>query len=273
MAEIIDLAPEFAEAWRGRDPFEAVAEIEGEVFRKVKSRRTFRFELNGKGYFAKVHHGVGYREIIKNLLRFKRPVLGAENEYNALLLLHQVGVDTMTSRAYGRRGKNPAKIESFLVTSELKNMTSLEDFCRDWPQNPPKFALRIGLTMRLASMVKTMHDTGMNHRDCYLCHFLLDNATAESANPHLYVIDLHRAEIRDRIPRRYRLKDVAGIYFSSLDIGLTKRDCFRFMKCYSGKSLRQTLRENGNFWRSVERAAKSLYRKEESRNKRRCIQR
>ena len=56
MTELIDLAPEFAEAWRGRDPFEAAFALEGEVFRKVKSRRTFRFELNGNGYCAKIHH-------------------------------------------------------------------------------------------------------------------------------------------------------------------------------------------------------------------------
>ena len=137
MADHIDLAPEFAAAWKGRDPFEAVSELEGEVFRKVKSRRTFRFEFGGNGYFAKIHHGVGWREIIKNWLMGKRPVLGAQNEYNALALLHRVGVDTMTSRAYGCRGRNPARIESFLITAELKDMTSLEDFCRNWPENRP----------------------------------------------------------------------------------------------------------------------------------------
>ena len=104
MAQFIDLAPEFARAWQGRDPFEAVAAIEGEVFRHVKSRRTFRFELEGRGYFAKVHHGVGWREIFKHWLRFKKPVLGARNEYEALALLHRVGVDTMTSHACGCRG-------------------------------------------------------------------------------------------------------------------------------------------------------------------------
>ncbi|MBS1371790.1 MAG: lipopolysaccharide core heptose(I) kinase RfaP [Lentisphaeria bacterium] len=272
MAEFIDLSPEFEQAWKGRDPFEAVSAIEGEVFRKVKTRRTFRFELDGKGYFAKVHHGVGWREIVKNLLRFKRPVLGAQNEYSALALLHRVGVDTMTSRAYGCKGTNPAKIESFLVTAELKDMTSLEDLCRDWPQEPPAPRFRIALTRRLASMVKGMHDAGLNHRDCYLCHFLLDNATRGDALPRLYVIDLHRAEIRPAVPRRYLVKDVAGIYFSSMDIGLTRRDRCRFMKLYSGKSLRRTLREDGAFWRSVECAATSLYRREQLRAQRRAQQ-
>ena len=262
MADHIDLAPEFAAAWKGRDPFEAVSELEGEVFRKVKSRRTFRFEFGGNGYFAKIHHGVGWREIIKNWLMGKRPVLGAQNEYNALALLHRVGVDTMTSRAYGCRGRNPARIESFLITAELKDMTSLEDFCRNWPENRPAPRLRHALNRRLAMMVKGMHDAGLNHRDCYLCHFLLDNATCADELPCLYVIDLHRAEIRKRVPYRYRVKDTAGICFSAMDIGLTRNDRFRFMKIYSGKTLRDTLREDAGFWRAVESAATKLYNKE-----------
>ena len=119
-------------------------------------------------------------------------------------------------------------------------------------------------------MVRTMHAAGLNHRDCYLCHFLLDNATRDEALPHLYVIDLHRAEIRSAVPYRYRVKDVAGIYFSSMDIGLTRRDRCRFMKLYSGKSLRRTLEEDGAFWRAVERAAVSLYRREQIRARRRA---
>lgn len=262
MAEVIDLAPEFAEAWRGRDPFEAAFELEGEVFRKVKSRRTFRFELGGNGYFAKIHHGVGWREIVKNCLMGKRPVLGARNEYEALALLHRVGVDTMTARAYGCRGNSPAKLDSFLITAELRDMTSLEDFCLDWPTNPPPPRLRHALTRRLAMMAKGMHDAGLNHRDCYLCHFLLDNATCGEALPRLYVIDLHRAEIREEIPFRYRVKDVAGLHFSSMDVGLSRRDRFRFMKIYSGKELRDTLRDDAAFWRAVDAAAVKLYRKE-----------
>lgn len=271
MAEFIDLAPEFEAAWRDSDPFEAAFALEGEVFRKVKSRRTFRFEFNGSGYFAKIHHGVGWREIIKNLLMGKRPVLGARNEYEALALLHKVGVDTMTSHAFGCRGRNPAKLDSFLITAELKDMTSLEDLCRDWPANPPPTRLRYALTWRLAKMARQMHESGLNHRDCYLCHFLLDNATRDEALPRLYVIDLHRAEIRKRIPYRYRVKDVAGLHFSSMDIGLSFRDRFRFMKIYSGKPLRRTLREDAAFWRAVDVTAMKLYLKEKRKIEKQVI--
>lgn len=265
MAECIDLAPEFAAAWEGRDPFEAVSEIEGEVFRKVKSRKTFRFELFGNGYFAKIHHGVGWREIVKNWLMCKRPVLGARNEYNALRLLHRIGVDTMRVCAYGWRGWNPARIESFLITAELKGMRSLEVFCRNWMETRPQPRLRHALNRKLAMTVKRMHDAGLNHRDCYLCHFLLDRADCPGEFPRLYVIDLHRAEIRKKVPCRYRVKDVAGIYFSAMEIGLTRNDRFRFMKLYSGKTLRTTLREDARFWSSVKSAATKLYGKERRR--------
>ncbi len=265
MKREIELDADFARLWRGRDPFAEAARLEGEEFRRVKSRRTFRFELENRGYFAKIHHGVGWREIFKNLFQGKRPVLGAANEFRALRLLRQAGVDTMTPCAYGRTGDNPARQESFLITAELTGMVSLEDFCRDWAANPPPFRQRLGILRRLASMAGAMHRAGLNHRDCYLCHFLLDLRTAEDELPRLHVIDLHRAEIRDRVPFRYRVKDVAGLYFSAMDAGLSRRDLFRFMKIYSAATLRETLAKDARFWQAADRAARKLYCREHGR--------
>lgn len=262
MSQTLELDPVFSREWEGKDPFAELEKTEGEIFRQVKNRRTFRFELDGHGYFAKVHRGVGWCEIFKNLLMGKRPVLSATGEYRAIRRLETLGVDTMTVAAYGCRGWNPAKLESFLVTAELCNMVSLEDHCRDWRENPPAFRRRTALTASLAETVGAMHRGGVNHRDCYLCHFLLDRATEETPLPRLYVIDLHRAEIRPAVPFRYRVKDVAGIYFSSMDCGLTRRDLYRFMKNYTGRTLRETLRQDRIFWRRVRRAAEKLYAKE-----------
>ena len=126
MGRIIVLDPFFQKLWAGRDPFAEAEKLEGEEFRRVKSRRTFRFEAEGRGFFAKIHRGVGWREIWKNLLMGKRPVLGAGSEFRALNRLRELGVETMTPCAFGERGWNPAKIESFLITAELKNMVSLK---------------------------------------------------------------------------------------------------------------------------------------------------
>ena len=161
----------FEKLWQNTDPFAEVEKIEGEVFRKVKTRKTFRFEVNGRGYFAKVHHGIGWREILKNLFQFKLPVLGAANEFNALDLLHKTGVPTMTAAAYGRKGGlDPAKQESFLITCELENMTS----CEDVAKNGTTTQIKHILIKKIAESAGKMHASGINHRDCYICHYLVD---------------------------------------------------------------------------------------------------
>lgn len=264
---MVYLRKEFEEAWKGQDPFEAADRLDGEVFRAVKTRRTLRFSMKGKSYFAKIHHGVGWREIFKNLSQLKKPVLGAENEWAALQQLKELGVDTMEPCAYGRRGRNPAWLDSFIITEDLTETESLEDFCRDWPENPPSFVLKKALIEKLAWVSRTMHQSGMNHRDYYICHFLLDISCGRNkvdpTNFKASLIDLHRAQIRKKTPHRWVVKDVAGLYFSAMDIGLTQRDMFRFIKCYDARPLRQVLNENGRFWAAVKRTAERLYAKEQ----------
>ena len=89
-----------------------------------------------------------------------------------------------------------------------------------------------------------MHRGGVNHRDCYICHFLLQQPMPENiADIKLSVIDLHRAQIRQHVPRRWRDKDLIGLYFSSLEIGLTSRDIYRFLRVYFSKPLREIFRQ------------------------------
>jgi heptose I phosphotransferase len=259
--------------WDGCDPFEEVERLEGEIFRRVAARKTIRVALDGRPYFAKIHQGVGWREIAKNLLHLKLPVLGAENEWRALNLLREIGVDALTPAAFGRTGRNPARKRSFLITEELKGTISLEDLCATWPAQPPSFRLRKVLNEQLAAVVRQMHTHGVNHRDCYLCHFHLDTSSAgdlrfeirdlKSAPPRLrlYVIDLHRAQIRRRTPRRWLIKDLAGLYFSALDAALTRTDRLRFIRAYEQKPLREVFRNRGRFWQRVERTAFALHRK------------
>ncbi len=261
----IALASPFKELWADKEPFEEAFRLDGESFRQVKSRHTFRFEIDGKGYFAKLHHGCGWREIFKDLFQFKRPILGADNEYRALLHLKKQNIDTMTPCAYGMRGSNPAHLQSFLITRELTGVVSLEDLCLNWQEKPPAFSVKAALIRKLGTMTGQMHRSGLNHRDCYICHFLLKKDTLASPDPVLHVIDLHRAQIRAKVPHRYLVKDVAGLFFSSMDTGITSRDILRFIRAYADRPLRQELAENRRFYEDVKKAARKLYRKEFSK--------
>ena len=71
----------FASLWAGRDPFVEVERLEGEIFRELEARRTLRTEVEGRGYFVKIHRGVGWGEILKNWSTLKAPVLGAGQEW------------------------------------------------------------------------------------------------------------------------------------------------------------------------------------------------
>ncbi len=50
----------FKRLWNGRDPFEAVEALQGKVYRELEGRRTLRTEVDGRGYFVKIHRGIGW---------------------------------------------------------------------------------------------------------------------------------------------------------------------------------------------------------------------
>ncbi len=239
---ITRLEEPFRSRWAGQDTFAAAEALQGEVLRALEGRRTLRTEIDGHGYYVKIHRGIGWREIFKNLLSGRLPVLGAGNEWRALERLTAAGVDTMRAVAFAERGDNPARRHSFIITEELAPTVSLEDFCRDWPQHRPAPALKHALIRRVAEMARRMHGGGINHRDFYICHFLL-HLPVDAGAPRLSLIDLHRAQVREKTPRRWRDKDLAALYFSALEIGLTQRDCLRFLKTYFARPLRDIVRD------------------------------
>ncbi|NBB10917.1 lipopolysaccharide core heptose(I) kinase RfaP [Pseudomonas sp. SLFW] len=256
------LAEPFKTLWAGRDAFEAVEALQGQVYRELENRRTLRTEVDGRGYFVKIHRGIGWGEVAKNLLTAKLPVLGAGKEFDAINRLKEVGVPTMTSVAYGERGSNPAAQHSFIVTEELAPTESMEDVSINWVKQPPEPRMKWAYIAEVARLVGMMHRAGVNHRDCYLCHFLLHTDTPVTPESFkLSVIDLHRAQTRDQITQRWRNKDLAALYFSALDIGLTRRDKMRFLKGYFQQPLRQILAEESALLVWLEAKAEKLYQR------------
>jgi heptose I phosphotransferase len=249
--------------WRGKDPFAEACALEGTVYRSKEGRRTLRFEHEGKGYFLKLHEGIGWREIFKNLFQLRLPVLGATNEYRACVRLQQLGVDTMTPVAYGVRGSNPASQLSFLVTEALENTVSLEDYCKAWQTDKPSVREKRAIIRKLADISKTLHDNGINHRDYYLCHFLRsNNGMPYQYGDSLFLIDLHRVQIRPAVPERWLVKDLAGLLYSALDLPVTRNDVLYFLAHYR----RDWMRNGKDEKMKIARRAFSLYQKDFGRN-------
>ena len=250
------LRSDLEKEWEGKDIYKVLINCSGTVYRSLESRRTFRFEMLGNSFFAKVHFGVGWKAIVAELMRGRLPVLGAKNEWLALKRLEQLGVGTLTPAAFGEKGCNPAKRKSYIVTDELTDMVSLEEVCATWNTISPSFYLKKMIIKKLAEVSRLMHTNGVNHRDYYLCHFYIPNHMLSSEaikdkEVSLFLIDLHRAQLRSRkTPKRWCVKDISGLYYSSMDCGLTKGDFFRFIQGYTGVTLRNALK-NKSFWKKV----------------------
>ncbi|MEQ5318775.1 lipopolysaccharide core heptose(I) kinase RfaP [Providencia vermicola] len=256
---MIELKSPFDELWKNKDPFIEADKLQGEVFRALETRKTLRFEVESRSYFIKIHYGTTLKEVLKNLISFRLPVLGADREWNAIHRLTQVGVDTMNGRAFGQKGVNPLRRHSFIITEDLTPTISLEDYCANWLNESPLFRTKQMIIRRVADMVRGMHKAGINHRDCYICHFLLHLPFTENEGDlKISVIDLHRAQLRKSVPMRWRDKDLIGLYYSSLNIGLTQRDIFRFMKIYFSLPLKEILKKEQALIGKVSRKAEKI---------------
>ncbi|MDZ7597168.1 MAG: lipopolysaccharide core heptose(I) kinase RfaP [Desulfobacterales bacterium] len=212
------LSPPFDRLWSGKDPFAAVERLEGEVFRSIEGRRTIRTEIDGRGFYVKIHRGIGWREIVKNFFFMRLPVLGAGNEWRAIRRLECLGVPTMIPVAYGCRGCNPAKQHSFIITEDLSPVISLEDFTRNWAKTPPASAVKRDLINEVARISRIMHAGGVNHRDFYLCHFML--RVTGSFKPGRLPLELIRISTSPgvkRVPRRWWYTTICWFYFFGRD--------------------------------------------------------
>ncbi len=235
--------------------------VEGDVYRECRGRRTMRVVLAGKPYFLKFHWGVGWGEILKNLLVGKRPVLGAENEYSACRRLQRCGLNAPQVAAFAAAGGNPATRRSLILCDELTGYVSLEDVVDEWSESPPDPTACRRLVMAIAGFVRRLHEAGVVHRDLYLCHLMLRADAWAAGRVELAVLDLHRARILSPVPDYWRRRDLAALLFSALDAPLHRRAWLRFVRVYSGRPLRQTFAADGTFWRSVYRRALELYGK------------
>jgi len=252
----------FAKNWMQNNAFDRVREIHGQEIRNKEGRRTVRFDYEGRVYYLKHHRGIGWAEIFKCLSQLKLPVTSAVNEWRAINRLSSLGVKTLTPLAYGLRGTNPAKIESFLITEELTATISLAKYAERWPKYPPTFTSKKQIIETVAGISRAIHRDGINHRDLYICHFLLKRQVDLLSGPVMHLVDLHRAQCRAKVPRRWLVKDLASLYFSSMDIGLTRRDVLRFLKAYFDKPLREILNADVDLFAAVRQRALRLYRRD-----------
>jgi tRNA A-37 threonylcarbamoyl transferase component Bud32 len=245
--------PAHLRALFGKDPFAEIMQLQGRIYRDVTGRRTMQVTLGGASYFVKQHFGVGWLEIFKNILSFKQPILGAMTEVAAIKKLVEVGIATTPLVAFGVNGSNPATQQSFIITEDLGDITSLEDVCADWLSNPPQAEFKRKVVIAMAQLAARMHAAGLCHRDFYLCHLAIKKDRLAQGEIELILVDLHRMLIGQASHGSAVMKDIAGLFFSAMDCGFTAEDWALFKQHY--------LPQSSGFWIKVEARANRLYAK------------
>ena len=259
MKETIFLNKELESLFLSGDPFLVAEDIQGEVFRKTANRITKEFTFEGDKYFIKLHYGVGWKEIFKNLIKLRVPTLGAFPEWKALKKLKSLGIDCPEPVGFYRKGINPSNIRSFLVTKSLLNTVSIEEALNKGKFQELDFPTKKRFIEKVALISRNLHNNGINHRDYYLCHFHVDSNL--DPEKEIYLIDLHRAQLRSFVPTRWASKDIGGLFHSAMGFKLTERDFYRFIKTYFQCSLNEVLRAHAKFIRTSRGRAFRMFMK------------
>lgn len=205
----------------------------GDVARQIDSRITSRIVLHDPtgphAFYLKRHDLASFGEYFLPLLHGRWPIVGAANEWNAILRFRAVGIPTMEPVALGVHGRR-----SLLVTKSLDGYRPLLDWLRDEVADglPPDPAAVRRLIDELADITRVMHETGLHHQDFYLNHLLIPIGDEIGG---IRVIDLGRVRQTRRLGNRWIIKDLAQLDYSSRL--LSCRDRLRFLRAYLGRPL------------------------------------
>jgi len=153
-------------------------------------------------------------------------------EAGAAETLTATGINTAKIVAYGQKLNLLCENKSFVITEQVPNANSLEQKLPEYfdrPTTGKNPARRRQFIDKLAKFIKNFHDTGFRHRDLYLCHIFCDDKECFT------LIDLARAFQPWLMGQRFRIKDIAQLYYSAAAKTFSRTDRLRFYKAYSGR--------------------------------------
>jgi len=175
--------------------------------------------------------------------------------FEAASKLSAAGINTPTTIAYGEQWGLLFEKRSFIITEKIPNAESLERKLPDYFKGPPtveKLKLRRAFIAWLAGFIKKFHEANYRHRDLYFAHIFYSNSGE------FYLIDLARVFKPTRFAERFRIKDIAQVYYSAPAKHFSNTDRLRFYVAYTGQH--KLVEKDKVFIRKVINKAKRMAR-------------
>jgi heptose I phosphotransferase len=215
---------------------------------RLTSRQTYKLRTSsGRTVYLKLYRKVEPEPRFTRLFARGFDSM-ASREWHVVQCLHELNVPTMRLAACIEEVIDGRVTRAAFLTEGLNAPRSLHRLLLDEFTEYPQPLRRQKLARELGGIVRTMHAGGVNHRDFYLVHIRVGH------NDELYVTDLNRADIRKRVTRRWRVKDIAAILHSAPQSLVTATDKARVIRAYLGGRLR----EHRAFIRAVIRKAERM---------------
>ena len=192
---------------------------------------------------------------LKNRLSVRGRKSCAGLEFTALNELAVAGIGTPKVISYGEQWGTLFEKRSFLITEKIPNAESIERKLPqyfDEPVSKETLRLRRDFVARLANFIKLFHKTTYRHRDLYFAHIFYDDAGR------FFLIDLARAFRPVVLNQRFKVKDLAQIFYSAPGRHFSKTDRLRFYIGYAGR--RKLTQEDKGIIRRVVRKAGQMAR-------------
>jgi heptose I phosphotransferase len=174
---------------------------------------------------------------VKNWLwHQRRRSLGSMEHYVAAELAAS-GINVPKTVSLGEDWGRVFEKRSFIMTEKIASAKSLEQAL---PQPFENCATEQDVRLcrrfisQLAIFVRQFHQTGYRHQDLYLPHIFWGQ------NADFYLIDLARAFKPLLFRRRFRIKDLAELYYSTPSKCCSSTDRMRFYLAYVGRTKLQS---------------------------------
>jgi len=200
---------------------------------RYRSRRRFVLPETGRTCYLKRYDRPPIGRQIRNWVDHLAHASTAASDWQPAAQLASAGIKTARIIAYGEEW-NWMVVErrSFVIMEEIANARSLEDRLPQYFYDSAPLenvSQKREFIEKLADFARRFHDTGLRHRDFYLCHIFM------TADEDLYLIDLQRTFRPMVMDKRLRVKDIAQLHYSAPGRIISSADRLRFYLRYVGQ--------------------------------------